>query len=169
MSNEWLFISPKEDTFTALCNSAKFHLTLQQRGKMYLPTRCKGYTAHTTLYALSTITQNNSKYDILRPASVDLDCCLTEIEREQIQRIHLQKPLTNILSSMDELNLASVKVSEVQYLIDKEEAKRFEHFKVLTSKWGSVVATILILIIGICCSCCCCKCCRHCGFWLWGK
>jgi hypothetical protein len=149
MSNGWLFISTKEETFTALCNSAKFHITLQQRGKLYLPLRCKGYTAHTTLYALSTITQNNSKGDILPLASVDLDCCLTEIEREQIQTIPLQKPLTNILSSMDELNLASVKVSEVQDLMNKEQAKRFEHFKVLTSTRGSVIATILILIIGI--------------------
>jgi hypothetical protein len=59
MSNELLFISPKD----------------------------------VTLYALSTITHNYSKDDILRLASVDLDCCLTEMEREQLQEIPLQKLL----------------------------------------------------------------------------
>jgi hypothetical protein len=121
MSNEWLFISPKDEIFTVLCGPTKYHFTLQQRGKLYLPPRCKGYSAHATLYALSTITHNNSKDDILPLASVDLDCCLTEVEREQLQESPLQKPLTNILSSVDELNLASVKISEVQDLIDKEQ------------------------------------------------
>jgi hypothetical protein len=126
MSNEWLYVSPKDEIFTVLCGSTKFHLTLKQRGKLYLPHRCKGYSTHTTLYALSTITQNNSKDDILPLAFVDLDCCLTKLEKEQLQKIPLQKPLTNILSSVDELNLASVKVSEVQDLIDKEQSRKFE-------------------------------------------
>jgi len=121
------------------------------------------------LYALSTIVQNNSKEDILPLASVDLDCCLTEVEREQLQKIPLQKPLTNILSSMDGLNMAGVKISEVQDLINKEQAKKFEHFKIWTSTWGSIVLTFVILVITVCCSCCCCKCCRQCGFWLWDK
>jgi hypothetical protein len=84
MSYEWLFTSPKDEIFTVLCGSNKFHLTLQHCGKLYLPPRCKGCSAHTTMYALSTITQNNSKEDILPLASVDLDCCLTEVEREQL-------------------------------------------------------------------------------------
>ena len=165
MSNEWLFNTPNE-VFTVLCGSDKFQFTLQNRGKLYLPPRCKGYSTHSTLYALSTVTQNNSKEDILPLASVDLDCCLTEVEREQLQQIPLQKPLTNILSSVDKLNIAGVKISEVQDLINKEQAKKYEHFKILTSTWGSTVLTFVIVVICICCSCCCCKCCRHCGFWL---
>jgi hypothetical protein len=169
MSNEWLFTSPRDEILTVLCGSNKFHLTLQHRGKLYLPPRCKGYSAHTTLYALSTITQNNSKEDILPMAAVDLDCCLSEVEREQLQKIPLQKPLTNILSSVDELNLAGVKISEVQDLTDKEQSKKFEHLKILTSTWGSIVLTIVLFVTCICCSCCFCKCCRQCGFWLWDK
>jgi hypothetical protein len=85
---------------------------------------------------------------------VDLDCCLTECEREQLHKISLQKPLTNILSSLEDLNLASVKISEIQNLIDKEQTKKFEHFKVLTTTWGSVLLIIILFIISICCSGC---------------
>jgi hypothetical protein len=62
------------------------------------------------LYALSTIIQNISNEDILPMASVDLDCCLTEVEQE-LKQIPLRKPLTNILASVDELNIAGVKIS----------------------------------------------------------
>ena len=41
MSNEWLYVTPKSEIFTVLCGSRKFQLTLQKRGKLYLPPRCK--------------------------------------------------------------------------------------------------------------------------------
>ena len=170
MSNEWLYVTPKTEVFTVICGSSKFQLTLQGRGRLFLPPRCKGYSTHSTLYALSTLERNNSQEDVLPLAPVDLDCCLTEHEREHLHEIPLQKPFTNILSSIEELNLASVKISEVQEMIDKEQTKRSEHFKILTSTWGSVVLTILMFILIICCSCCCCcKCCRQCAFWIWDK
>jgi len=56
-SNEWLFITPNNEVFTVLCGSDKFQFTLQNRGKLYLPPRCKGYSTPSTLYALSTIEQ----------------------------------------------------------------------------------------------------------------
>lgn len=70
---------------------------------------------------------------------------------------------------MEDLNLASGKVNEIQELIEREQAKRFEHFEVLPTTWGTVVLTIVIFIVCICCSCCCCKCCRQCAFWAWDK
>ena len=168
LSNEWLFTAPTTELFTVLCGTEKFQLTLQNRGKLYLPPRCKGYSTHTTLYALSTLTHNNSQEDVLPFVSVDIDCCLTTDEKEQLHEIPLQKPLTNILSSIEDLNIAGVKIDEVQKLIDAEKAKRYEHCQILTTTWGTVVISIIILITCICCSCCC-KCCRQCVFWVWDK
>jgi hypothetical protein len=115
---------------------------------------------------LSTLTHNNSQEDVLPLAQVDIDCCLTNYEKEQLHEIPLQKPLTNILSSVEDLNLASVKINDIQKLINKEQTKRFEHFKVLSTTLG---ITIVILIICTCCSCCFCKFCRQCAFWFWDK
>jgi len=164
-----LHVAPKTEVFTVLCGSMKFQSTMQNRGKLYLPPRCKGYSTHSRLYALFTLVQNNSQEDILPLAPVDLDCCLTEYEKEQLHELPLRKPLKNFLSSVEDLNLARIKISEIQELIDKEQAKKYEHFKILTTTWGSVVLTIIVFIVSICCSCCCCKCCRQCAFWIWDK
>ena len=57
-------------------------MKLRGRGKLHSPPRCKGYSTHSTLYAISTIVNNNSKDDVLPLAPVDLDCRLSEQERE---------------------------------------------------------------------------------------
>jgi len=152
LSNEWLYVAPKTELFTVLCGSVKSQLTLQSRGRLFLPPRCKGYATQSTIYALSTLVRNNSQKDVL---PVETDCCLTKYEKEQLREIPLQKPLANILSSVEDSNLASVKI-ELQGMIDKEQRKQFERFKVFATAWGSVVSTIVTLIVIICCSCCFC-------------
>jgi hypothetical protein len=169
LSNEWLFTALIRELFTVLYGTQKYQLTLQKRGKLYLPPRCKGYSTHSTLYALSTLVHNNSQDDVLPIASVDTDCCLTQAEREQLHEIPLQKPLTNVLSSVEDLKIASVKIDEIQELINAEKTKRYEHLKMLTTTWATVVITTVIFVTCICCSCCCCKCCRQCAFWVWDK
>ena len=156
---------------TAHCmpGNEKSQMKLQGRGKLHLPPRCKGYWTHSTLYAISTIISNNSQDDVLPLAPVDLDCCLTFQEREQLSEISLDNPLTNILSSVEDLKIASVKIDEIQEMIHEEEKKKFEHLSLSMTTWGSVMLTIVIFVTCICCSCCCCKCCRQLGFWIWDK
>jgi hypothetical protein len=81
MNNEWLYTSPKEEIFTVLCGNEKFQLKLQGCSKLHLPPRCKGYSTHTTLYAISTIVRNNSQEDVLSLAPIELDCCLSLQEK----------------------------------------------------------------------------------------
>jgi hypothetical protein len=133
-------------------------MKLQGRGKLYLPPRLKGYSTHSTLYAISTIISNNSQDDVLPLAPVDLDCCLSLQEKEQLSEISLNKPLTNILSSVEDLKIASAKIYEIQEMIQEEEKKKFEHFSLSLTTWGSVMITIVTFIVCLCCSCCC-KCC----------
>jgi len=109
MSNEWLHISPKDEIFTVLCGNDKSQMKLQGRGKLHLPPRCTGYSTHSTLCAISTIVSNNSKDDVLPLTPVDLDWCLSEQEREHLSEVSLNKPLTNILSSVEDLKIASAK------------------------------------------------------------
>jgi len=92
----------------------KFQLTLQHRGKLYLPPRCNRYSTYSTLYALSTLVHNNSRAGILPAAPVDINCCLTTDEKEQLHEIPLHNPLTNMLSSFKDLKIASVKIDEIQ-------------------------------------------------------
>jgi hypothetical protein len=70
---------------------------------------------------------------MLPVAPVEIDCCLTKYEKEQLREIPLQKPLTTILSSVEDLNLPSVKTDELLRMIDKEQRKQFEDFKVFAN------------------------------------
>ena len=53
LSNEWLYVTPGIEIFTVLCGGDKFQITLQNRGRLSLPPRCKEYSTHTTLYAVN--------------------------------------------------------------------------------------------------------------------
>jgi hypothetical protein len=54
-----------------LRGSVKSQLTLQSRGKLFLPPRCKGYATQSTIYALSTLVRNNSQKDVASGSSRD--------------------------------------------------------------------------------------------------
>ena len=123
LNNERLFTAPARELFTVLCGTEEYQLTFQKRGNLHLPPRCKRHSTHSIFYALSTLVLNNSKDDVLPMASVDLDCCLTQTEREQLHEIPLQIPLTNIFSSVEDLKIASIKIDEIQELINAEKAK----------------------------------------------
>ena len=91
------------------------------------------------MYALSNVARNNLQEDVLSLSSVNIDYCLTQYESELLHEMPLQKPLTNIFSSVEDLKLANVKINEIQELIDKKQTKKFEHFKMLRTTWGSVL------------------------------
>jgi hypothetical protein len=73
------------------------------------------------------------------------------------------------LSSVEDLNIATVKIDEIQDMIHEEEKRKFECLSLSLSTWVSVMLSIIIFVACICCSCCCCKCCRQFGFWMWDK
>jgi hypothetical protein len=76
-------------------------------------------STHTTLYALSTLASNNSQEDVLPLAPVDTDCCLTTEEKERLHEVPLLVSLTNVLSSVDYLNVASMQIDEIQELTQR--------------------------------------------------
>jgi hypothetical protein len=101
---------------------------VQGRGKLYLTPRYKRYSTHSTLYATSTIVSKNSQ-DVLFPlASVDLDCCLSLQEKEQLSEIPFNKPLTNILSSVEDLKIVCVKIDEIQEMITTKRRRNLNNF-----------------------------------------
>jgi hypothetical protein len=90
------------------------------------------------------------------------------MEKEKFKELPLQTPLVNI-SSLDDLRLASIKVDDVQNLIQEQELKHDETFYKIATSWGTTLGVISLIAIRICCSCCCCKCCQDCVFWFWNK
>jgi hypothetical protein len=122
MSNEWLFMTAQVETFTVLCVQGTTTLKLQSKGKITLKAGCKGYSSHVTLYAISTI-ETNATSDYVPSAPVDFDNCFEEVKSDQLEDLPLHAPLVNVMSSVDDLRIASLKAEEVQQLIKEQEIK----------------------------------------------
>lgn len=171
LGNEWLHITPTPEIFTYVCgNDPPQSQTIYGRGKIQLRRGCKGYTAHTTIYAYNTFTTNVTLPDIIPVAPVDFDCCLTPEQLPYLDKIKLNLPLSNVLSHADELKITSHKIEEVNNLINNEKWKLEHQTRLHLMSWATTFGLVMLfLIILICCSCCCCSCCRKFGFWLYKK
>ncbi|PNF23406.1 hypothetical protein B7P43_G12246 [Cryptotermes secundus] len=167
MSNQWLFVTPQSETFTVLCPQGTTTFKLEKGGKLTLKPGCKGYSSYVTLYAISMLSINSTN-DYVPTAPVNFDCCFENLEDVKFKELPLQVPLVNIMSSIDDLRIASMKVNDVQNLIKEQELKHNQRFYKITT-WGTTFGLIGLIFIGICCSCCCCKCCRDCFFWFWSR
>ncbi|KAK7871643.1 hypothetical protein R5R35_001828 [Gryllus longicercus] len=172
LSNDWLYVAPKPERFAILCpNQATNNIELKNQGRLHLSRGCKGYSATATLFASSQIEVNRTDKDILPVISSTYDCCFDEEIKSELPKLTLETPLLNILNSVDDLRMASHKVSEVENMINSEKQKKFTTNNLFHHglTWLGSLVIILLVVVCICCSCCCCKCCRQCSFWLWDK
>jgi hypothetical protein len=168
MSNQWLYIAPQSETFTALCPQKTTTLRLENEGKLTLSNGCKGYSSHVTLYAMSSTTVNVTD-DYVPSAPINFDNCFEDLMNIPFEKLPLHTPLANVMSSVDDLRIASVKVDEIQQMIKEQETEHNKKLYDIATSWWSILSTVIIIIMFILCACCCCKCCRNFGFWLWDR
>jgi hypothetical protein len=160
MSNEWLFVTPQMETFTVLCAQGTTTFKLQKEGKLSLRDGCKGYSSHVTLYAISTI-ETNVTNDYVPSAPINFDNCFEDLKDTPIENLPLHTPLVNVMSSVDDLRIASIK-AEVQQLIKVQEFKQDQNlYNMMTSRW-TILGTTSLIFMCMLCSCCCSKSCRNC-------
>jgi hypothetical protein len=168
LSNQWLFVAPRPETFTILCQQKTITIKLQEEGRLTMKPGCKGYSSYVTLYAASTYTTNSTN-DYIPSATIDFDCCFDIFKQVKSEKLLLHTPLVNIMSSIDDLRVSSLRIEDVQQLIKDQESKINQNMYTVATSWVSILGAICLFVICICCSFCCCKCCRNCFFWLWKK
>jgi hypothetical protein len=166
LSNQRLFVNPETETFIILCPQETTTVRIQNKGKLTVKPECKGYSSYVTLYAMSTIVTNLAN-DYIPSTPVNFDCCFEDLKNVNFEDLQLHVPLVNIMSSVDDLRVASKKTEEVQQMIKDQEIKLTQNFYMVATSWGTTLTIICIIIMCICCSCC--KCCRNGFFWFWNK
>jgi hypothetical protein len=169
MNNQWLFVTSQKETLTVLRPQGTTTLKLQKEGKLTLKPGCKSYSSYITLYAVPTFTTTNVTNDYIPSEPVDFNCCFHDVEKVNLEDLPLQLPLVNIMSSMNDLRVASIKADEIEQTIKDQELKHNQNLYLMATSWGTTLGTICMIIIRICCSCCCCKCCRNYFFWFWKR
>jgi hypothetical protein len=167
-SNQWLFVTPRPEKLSVICDDTTEQVEIKQKGKLTLQQQCKAYTTYVTLYAISTNIVNVS-HDFVPTIPLDFDCCLTFEKTKGFEEIPLSVPLSNILTSADDLRLASHKVDEVEQMIKVQKMKDYSHWYAHVTSWSAIVSFIVFVVFSCCCCCCCCKSCRSCWFKIWDK
>ncbi|PNF19597.1 hypothetical protein B7P43_G16826 [Cryptotermes secundus] len=166
-SSQWLYTSPVDERVTVICDdNIAVYVHAVNRGRLSLKPRCKAYTAHVTLYSSTRLTiEGNVSKVFLPELNLNFDCCFGEHEKKKINEIPLDIPLNNVMSSIDDLRLASIKVDKVRQLINEQEQTDYSTYYKHIISTGLSTGTIVMLMLSICLCCCCCKCCRQCFFW----
>jgi hypothetical protein len=108
----------------------------------------------------------NVTSDYVPSAPVLFDNCFEDLWNVPFKKLPLHTPLVNVMSSVDDLGIASVKADEIRQMIREQETEYSQNLYKMTTSWWSVLSTASMLIMLILCSCCCCK---NCTFWLWDK
>lgn len=169
MSNQWLYVTPEPEVLSVLCNENVKQVDILKRGRLTLQPGCKAYTSYITLYAMSTTLRNISN-DFLPTVPMNFDCCLMFKETKDFSQLPLSIPLRNILSSVDDLRMASHKVDEVEKMIKNQEVKDYYRYYKYVTSWTVMMSTmIFFIVICCCCCCCCCRGCRVLWYKLWDK
>jgi hypothetical protein len=65
----------------------------------------------------------NKSNDYISTTPIDYDCCFENFKEVKFEDLPLHVPLVNIMSSVDDLRIASRKTEEVQQMIKKQETK----------------------------------------------
>jgi hypothetical protein len=168
MSNQWLYVTPKSEKLSVLCGENAKQVDLTGRGKLTLHPGCKAYTSYVTLYAMSTNVKNISN-DFLPIVSMDFDCCSLFEQTRDFSQLSLSIPLSNILSSVDDLRVASHKIDEVEKMIDEQKEQDYSQYYRHVTSWSGVMGAMIFLIVSCCCCCCYCKGYRLLWFKLWDR
>ena len=140
MSNEWLFTFPTPDKLTIVCDDDKSQfLTVENTGKLKLNKKCKLFNSNIVIYA-STIITSNKTDDFMPLVELQFDCCFDFEKTKDFQETPLDIPFKNILSSMDDLRLTSLKVDHMDQLIKEQEAKSYAHWYVPISLSSGILS-----------------------------
>lgn len=166
--DQWLFVAPKDDGLTILCNNNKpTDVLVRGTGKLTFYGKCKGYGTQVFIQSEQIIRINVTTEDIVPALNMQIDCCVINTERKNISELKLHMPLEHVVQHLDDLKVAGHKLSEIE-----EEIAFQEKYNILDIPWyqysfWSYLGVVILAIIFIGCLCKYCKCFRDCFKYAW--
>lgn len=160
-NNEWLFVSPEEESMTVLCGEQDSRdLHLKGVGILVFHTSCKGYGSQVYIQSSRIIQTNITRKDIVPSITRNIGCCEDIDMKVNMSNIALNLPLKDTVTRLDDLRVAGKRLDEVQQMITEQQQemdreKRIQHYSIATY----LVLIIMVMIMVFCC-CSHCSCCR---------
>jgi hypothetical protein len=146
-NNEWIYVVPVSEMITILCSEKPpIDVTVSGIGKLSLQEGCKGFgrSAHFRNRPVLNVNSQGYESDFLSMVDLRYDCCEDLKVKDNLSAIQLNASFRHIVTHLDDLKLASHKVSEIEDLIRKNEGNRL-HAASHTSHSLLVYACLIVL------------------------
>jgi hypothetical protein len=112
--NEWIYFIPTSESIAILCTGrAPVNVALTGMGKLGININCRGYSESALLQTRSVVTVNSSiqAKDLMSGVNFEHECCEELGMKFNLSSIHLNTNSKHIASHLDDLNIASHKIS----------------------------------------------------------
>ena len=147
-NNEWIYFVPSSESITILCVvKPPVDIVVSGIGKLGINSHCKGYGKSALFQTHSILDANNQGYesDFISKVHLEYDCCEELHVKFNISTLHLNTSFKHVVSHLDDLKMASRRISEVENMIREQEWKRLHASYHNTY---SVLVYICLVLIG---------------------
>ena len=146
-NNEWIYFVPTSESVTILCTERPpVDVVVSGIGKLGLSASCKGFGKSALFQTHTILNAENQGYesDFIAKVNLEYNCCEELNMKLNISTLHLNTSYRHIVSHLDDLKIASHKVSEVENMIREQEWKR-----VHTSAHNTYSVLVYVCLIAI--------------------
>jgi hypothetical protein len=147
-NNEWIYFVPKSEAITILCGSRPpVDVTVSGIGKLGIDAQCKGFGKSAIFQTHSIVNADTKGYesDFLSRVNLEYDCCEGLSAKVNISTMSVNTSFKHVVSHLDDLKIASRRISDVEHMIREQEWKRLHTTSHNT--YSALVYVCLVLIV----------------------
>jgi uncharacterized membrane protein len=148
-NNEWIYFVPTSVSITILCSDkAPIDILVSGIGKLGISKHCKGFGRSARFQTHSILNLDNPGYesDFLSKVNLNYDCCEHLSTRTKPRGISLNATFKHIVRHLDDLKVASHRISEVEHMIKEQEWKRLH---TISHNTYSILVYVCLTAIGL--------------------
>ena len=126
-NNEWIYFVPKSEGITILCKDRPpIDIVVQGDGKLGIQAYCKGFGKSALFQTHSIVNMDTAGYesDFLSKVTLEYDCCEWLNVKVNLSSVHMNTSFKQLVSHLDDLKMASHRISDVENMIKEQEWKR---------------------------------------------
>jgi hypothetical protein len=141
-NNEWIYFVRLSESVTILCtDKPPVDVLVLGIGKLGISAYCKGYGKCALFQTHSILDVGNPGFegDFMTRVHLEYDCCEEINLKFNISTVSLNTSFKHIVSHLDDLKIASCRISDVENMIREQEWKRL-----LTSSHNTYSALVYI-------------------------
>jgi hypothetical protein len=148
-NNKRIYFVPKSEGITILCgDKPPVDVTISGIGKLGIHANCKGFGKSALFQTHSILNLGSTGYEsnILFRVHLEYDCCKGLAVKVNISTIHVNTSFKHVVSHLDDLKIASHRISDVEHMIREQEWKRL-HISSHNTYSALVYVCLLLLVL----------------------